>query len=395
MAEQEDESKPAEAAEAEAEPSAPAKPKKKKKRPVEDSDEPARDRNQRLREQAAGARKRQREQSRAPARSLDTSEIVDDALARSTQAAGNFLKRNFNVVQWLLVGGLVAVVGYQIYAYRAGKQTEVSADALSVAVQAEQGRIGTENPGPDPQTGLDDARPGFASAADRRAAAEKQYREVAGSNGTSGAAILAKLGLAGVLYDQGKYLEAKSAYEAVKSSALASQDVDVKGRAIEGIGMSLESAGQADAANKAFQELENLDTAGFGALGAYHQARIAFAAGKTDQAKERLKVAQDKLKIATDGADKDKNKSFLAPGYLQHAINELLRTVDPSAVAASPNALTAEQLGELGSLGDSGGSISQEKLNQMLKEIAKHAKDTPAAPAPAPAPNPAPPASAP
>jgi tetratricopeptide (TPR) repeat protein len=386
-----DERESAEQAEA-AEPSVASKPKKKKKRSLEPSDEPIRDRNRRLREQAAGARKRQREeQQRAPARNLDTSEIVDDALARSTQAAGNFLKRHFNAVQWVVVAGLVLLIGYEVYEYRVGKLAEASSDALTVAIKAEDGRIGTEDPGPDPQTALDDPRPGFATAADRRAAAEKDYREVAGSNGTSGAAILAKLGLASVLYDEGKYSDAKAAYESVKQSALASQDVDVKGRSIEGIGMSLESAGQAEAANKAFQELENLDTAGFGALGAYHQARLAFAAGKTADAKMLLEKAQKKLDVATDSSDK--SKPFAAPGYLQHAIRELLRAVDPNAVAATPNALTAEQLSQLGAMGDENGGMSQDKLNQLLKEIAKKAKDNPGAPGPAP--SPAPPASAP
>ena len=41
-------------------------------------------------------------------------------------------------------------------------------------------------------------------------------------------------GLAGVLYDQGKFAEAKTAYDKVRDSDLAKVEPDAKGRAIEG-----------------------------------------------------------------------------------------------------------------------------------------------------------------
>jgi tetratricopeptide (TPR) repeat protein len=200
--------------------------------------------------------------------------------------------------------------------------------------------------------------------------------------------------LASVLYDQGKFAEAKAAYLAVKDSKLASLDLAVKGRALEGVGISLEALGDKDGALKAFGELSNLDGLGFNALGAYHQARLAFAAGNTDKAKEYLKDAQKRLDTLAGGSDaKDTNKTLGAGnnGFLQQSVRDLQRRVDPTAVpTTSPNTLTAEQLQELSEQMGSGDGkgLSSEKLKELLKGMSGKT--------PGGAPNvPAPPASAP
>ncbi|HEY3254930.1 MAG TPA: tetratricopeptide repeat protein [Polyangiaceae bacterium] len=370
--------------------------KKKKKRALDAEPEPSRDRNRRLREEVAGGRRTKQGARAIPARSLEAGEIVDDALARSTQAAGEWLKRNANAVQWLVILGLVGWVGYAIYSYRAGRAAEQASAKLSSAVRAEGARIGTDETRPDPQTGLVETRPAFASEALRLQAAEKQYRAIADGGSTS-AATFAKLGLASVLYDQGKFADAKTAYQAVKDSKLASLDLAVKGRALEGIGISLEGAGDKEGALKAFGELSNVDGLGFNALGAYHQARLAYAAGNTDKAKEYLKDAQkrlDTLASGTDAKDKDAKKAFGGgnTGYLQQSVRDLQRRVDPSAVPApSPNALTAEQIQalteQMGGDGSNKG-LDTEKLKELLKGMSGKT--------PGGAPNvPAPPASAP
>ena len=362
------------------------KPKKKKKRPgsVDAAAEPIRDRNRRLREEAMGKRKSRLDERRAPTRNLEAGEIVDDALARTTQAAGEWLKRNFNVVQWFIILGLVAWIGYAVYSYRAGRAAEKASAQLNAAIRAEEGRIGSDDSKPDPQTGIVDTRPAFPTNADRLRAAERQYRAIAEGSSQSAASTLAKLGLASVLYDQGKYADAKAAYQAVKDSKLAGQDTNVKGRALEGIGMCLESQGDKDGAEKAFRELSNLDALGFGALGAYHQARLAVAANNPEKAKDLLKDAQKKLDAAAEAAEAKKSLGS-PPGYLQQAVRDLLRQVDPSAISASPNALTSEQLQELqeqmGGPGD-GKGMSSEKLQELLKQMAKGGAKAPAAPAP-------------
>lgn len=362
------------------------KVKKKKKRPsVEAAPEPIRDRNRRLREEAASKRKTKLDERRAPVRNLEAGEIVDDALARSTAAAGEWLKKNFNVVQWFILAGLVGWIGYAIYSYRAGRAAEKASALLSAAIRAEDARIGSDDSKPDPQTGIIDTRPAFPTSAERVRAAERQYRAIADGSSQSAAATLARLGLASVLYDQGKYADAKSAYQSVADSKLAAQDADVKGRALEGVGMSLESLGDKDGAQKAFGTLANLDTLGFGALGTYHQARLAFAANNPEKAKELLKEAQKKLDA---GEKTDDKKSVGASGYLEQSVRDLLRRIDPNAVTPSSNALTADQIQELqeqmGSPGADGKGMSSAKLQELLKQMAKSTSGGKAPPAPAP-----------
>jgi len=236
--------------------------KKKKKRAEPGAPEPIRDRNRRLREEAAGQRRTKLEQRSAPVRSLEAGEIVDDALARGTAAAGEWLKKNFNVVQWFVVAGIVAWVGYAIYSYRADKAAQLASAKLTAAVRAEDARIGPDDSKPDPQSGIVETRPAYPSDADRLKAAEAQYRTIAQASSNSTAASFAKLGLASVLYDQGKFADAKAAYQSVKDSKLATQDANVRGRAVEGIGISEEGLGNKDAAQKAFGELSNIDGVG-------------------------------------------------------------------------------------------------------------------------------------
>src|SRR5882724_8451741 len=141
--------------------------KKKKKRAEPGAPEPIRDRNRRLREEAAGQRRTKLEQRSAPVRSLEAGEIVDDALARGTAAAGEWLKKNFNVVQWFVVAGIVAWVGYAIYSYRADKAAQLASAKLTAAVRAEDARIGPDDSKPDPQSGIVETRPAYPSDADR------------------------------------------------------------------------------------------------------------------------------------------------------------------------------------------------------------------------------------
>ena len=128
----------------------------------------------------------------------------------------------------------------------------------------------------------------------------------------------------------------------------------------------------------------NVDALGFGALGGYHQARLAVAANNPEKAKDLLKDAQKKL----DAADSSDTKmSVGAPtGYLQQSVRDLLRKIDPNALSASPNALTADQLQELqeqmGSPGGDGKGMSSEKLQELLKQMSKGGPKGPAAPAP-------------
>ena len=385
----------AEGAEAEAAPQegstsdlvAAPKKKKKKKRALEAeaSAQPSRDRNRRLREEAAGGGRRTKRD--VPTRNLEAGEIVDDALARSSQAAGEWLKKNFNVVQWFLVAGIVAWVGYAIYNYRAGRAALQASAQLTTAIRAENGMIGTDDSKPEQHTALVGNRQSFPTDADRLKAAEKQYRSVSDSS-SGNAGTFAKLGLASVLYDQAKFADAKAAYQSVKDSKLASQDVAVKGRALEGVGISAEAAGDKEGALKAFGELSNIDALGFNALGAYHQARLEYAAGNAEKAKTLLKDAQKHLDALTTPEAK-KSAGSATPGSLQQLVHDLLRRIDPTAVPAPATGLSSDQIQELSEqMGDGSGKMSSEKLQELLRRMAK-------SPGGMPPSVPAPPASAP
>jgi tetratricopeptide (TPR) repeat protein len=362
-----------------AEPKA-AAPKKKAKASADP--EEIRDRNKRIREEAAAKRrgKREVEERRvAPARNLDTSEIVDDALARSTHAAAGWLKRNFNVVQWTILLGIVGGVGYQIYKYRHGISVAKVTDELTRAVEDERARVGAGESTPDQYTGLSDTRPTFPSEEARLKAAADSYTKVQ-STGSPTTSALASLGLAGILYDQGKYKDARAQYEKVKNSVLASKDQDARARAIEGIGLSSEANGDADAALAAFKELGNSDAAALAALGEYHQARLLVKKGQVEPAKALLKKAIERLSKL-----EDPEKKAVGGGgsFLEQQVKQLLGTIDPSAVPKPAGGLTPEQLeriqAQLKVSGD--GKMDQKKLQEMLQKLA-----APKGPSPSPAP---------
>jgi tetratricopeptide (TPR) repeat protein len=339
------------------------------------------DRNQRIREEAAQKRKTRRdaEQRRANVqRNLDAGELVDDALARGTHAATGWLKRHVNVIQYVIVAGVAGGIGWQVYSAHKHKVEAKGTDALMAGVTAEFARVGDQEEAEvDPMTGLEDARPHYADDPARLKAAADAYRAVTGSDTVR---TLADLGLAGTLYDAGKYKDSLTAYERVQKSALAQKDLDVRLRSLEGTGLAHEALGDKDAARKAFHELGNSDAATFAALGLFQEGRLALAAGERDAAKDLLKKALDKV-TKDETADRP-------PGFVGSAARELLATIDPSAVPPLPskNSLTAEQLQALAkasgkqSSGSSG--LSKEKLDELLRQLKEH----PPQPAPSGAP---------
>ncbi len=282
-------------------------------------------------------------------------------------------------MQWvvvLLVGG---GIGWRIYSYRQERNRATDTEALARAVVAENGRIGKGDSEPDRYTGLVDNRPAFATIEERSKAAEAEYRKAASSAKGGPSAALAELGLAGVLYDQGKFAEAKTAYEKVRDSDLAKLEPDAKGRAIEGAALSLEALGQTDQALTEYKRLENSDIPGFGPLGMYHQARLSFAKGEREKAKELLKKCIEKV---TKSEDKSKTPSFAPPGYLEGAAKDLLQAIDPKApeLAAPAGGGSLDEL--MKSAGGPGGKLDAAKLQEMLKKLG----GTPGLPKPAPAP---------
>jgi len=298
-----------------------------------------RDRNARLRAQAAEERRAKREQEKsavAVPMGLDASERMDDIFVRTTHAAAKWLGSNFRWLQWVVIGGVAIAFGVQGSRYFSKSKAAKSSDSLAIGLDAEGATVrpastdGSKSDNPE----LDqlDPRPVYESEEARLLAAEQGYRKAIASYDKTGASWLARLGLAGVLYDQQKWDGALEQYRAVRASELAKQDPDVLGRCLEGIGLSLEGKDDKDAALQAYQELTNQEGApSLGTLGLFHQARVLLAKGNKEKAKELATKAKERLdKEAQSGKDKADGPPK-RPGFLSESVKMLLARIDPTA----------------------------------------------------------------
>lgn len=350
----------------------------------------ARDRNRRMRQQRT--KERDRDRRAAVAAGLDASEMVDDAFTRFTAASGKFLRKNASALQWAAVLAVAAGLGWTVWSWRADRTAEATTVELAKGLSADadatiRARIERVQAATRYDFRVEDVYPAppFPDEVARLQAAESGYRATSEAKGPAGA--LARLGLAGVLYDQGKWDEAKAAYETVRVSDVARRDVDVRARCIEGIAFALEAKGEPDAAEKAFRELESLEVPQFTLLGLYHRARLSVARGQTDAAKELIKQAKEKLDQTKDAA--------VPTTYLQRQLQELEAIVDPAvgaALAAGMGELTPELMAKLEQI-EKQVKDDPTKLQELLRSLGKlevpaDLKAAPPASAPAPVPSP-------
>jgi len=298
----------------------------------------AEDRNQALKKQLL-KKKDEAVRRKVP---LAPSEMVDDALARGGASLFRWLKRNFSIIQWVIVGAGALVVAYLVYDYYAAKRADRATDELVKAVQTEHGRVVASSSAAksSEEESPDDKLPVFKSADEKRDTALASYRKVASSYPGTGAAILARLGEAGLLLDKRDWSGALAAYGDVKASPLAAADVSVRGRALEGLGLAQEGKKDLEAALKSFRELENTDVRGLKELGMYQQARILMGRsqpGDVDKAKELLKGAHDRLKSANGPSSNAGPFGEVHPfSFLETQVDDLLRRIDPAALAPPP-----------------------------------------------------------
>jgi hypothetical protein len=302
--------------------------------------------------------------------------------------ADPLLERAARLTKWIkehrqTFGGMVAIallgiggaLGYSIW------QNKHEAEASAILAQAyadEHGRVADKDDDDDDEGKARALYPTFKTAGERRDAAIAKYREVESKYSGTGAAILARLGEAGLLLDAGDAKGAISAYEQVKTSALAQADAEVRGRAIEGIGFADELLAQTDEAAKdkhlddalgVFKQLEAVDMKGFKELGQYHQARVLLAKGDKPKAIELLK---DVHKRVTEPGE---NQPY---AFLEFVVEDRLRALDPSALPP-----------KIPHLGGPGGNIDMNdpQIQQLLKQLQQQAQQNGGAPlAPPPAP---------
>jgi hypothetical protein len=282
---------------------------------------------------AAAAEKRRelrsKERAQAAAVGLDASERVDDALVRATDRAVRFIKRHFNVMQWVFVGVIAVWIGVQVFTYRKLKNEAKVGDSLGKAAHAALAAANAEEPPAEPGV-PEDPGPKFASDAERLKAARTSFEAALALKKSEGSVLLAELGLAGLDLDEGKPQEARARYERVKTAPYAQKDNEIRGRAMEGIALSHEVANETDAALKAYRELENTGLDGFVELALLSQARLQAESGQTAPAKETL----DKLQKRLEKADVEPDKTFYLGPSLQ-ALKTLIAPDEPKSTEAN------------------------------------------------------------
>jgi hypothetical protein len=340
----------------------------------------AEDRNQTVKNQLL---KKRQETARKKV-PLAPSEMVDDALSRGAAGAGRWLKKNFATVQWVIVAAIAGGIGVALYERHSDKSAEQATSELMKGTLSERGRISSSSQSKPEDEGPEDPTPVFKSADERRDTALASYRKVVSTYPGTGAAILARMGEAGLVFDKRDWDGAIAAYREVKESALAKADVSVRGRAMEAIGLALESKGDIDGAIKSFHELENTDVRGMKELGMYQQARLLFGKGETDQAKALLLSAREKIKDPAGSSSGPLGPSHPF-AFLESQIDDLLRRIDPAAIPPTPPSMpTGMPIGDPSKMSPDQLQRLQEQLRKAMQDAAKN-KVPPPAPAPAPA----------
>jgi hypothetical protein len=324
---------------------------------------------------------------------LDTSEKVDDALVRVTDKTARFIKRHFNLLQWVFVGALAVWIGVQVYNYRKLKGEAKVGDNLGKAAQAALASINAEEepavPGIPP-----DPAPKFSSEEERLKVARESFEAAIALKKSEGSVILAELGLAGIELDQGKASEARQRYERVRTAPVVQKFPECRGRALEGIALTFEADNDVEGALKAYRELENSDIDGFVEMALLSQARLQFEKGQLAPAKEAL----DKLQKRLEKAEIEADKTF----YLGPSLQALKTLIDPEGPKTPEPAnmddlqKTLEELSKkMGSIAPAGSAEAPVTPPAPIGEVVPPEEPAPAPAAPAPAaPAPAAPAPA-
>ena len=345
--------------------------KKKKKRAEGEGTAPPKDRNKRVREQAARKMEEAKESAksrdnRIGATGLDAGEMVDDAMARGFAAFTKWIKTNRRVIEFSIVGLIVAGGGFAAWDWYSNKTREEASAALMLAtinaagiVEEKKDDKAEPTPGEDKDKDKDaDPRPRFESYQALQDEALRTYRVAAEDHGRSGAGILARLGEAGVLLERRDFDGAVQALNAVLATDLAKADESVRMAAKERMGMALEGKGDETGALAAYAELAESNLDSYKNFGLYHQARLSFDKGKKDEAKQKLDKLKERLK-GTDAKDPGGNR------YLLAQVDALMRSVDPNAEPLAPP------------VAPGGGQITPEQLMQLQKELEKMRQNPP------------------
>ncbi|MEZ4407249.1 MAG: hypothetical protein R3A52_12325 [Polyangiales bacterium] len=318
-----------------------------------------------------------------PPRTMSRGTGTTDGVPEWARSLGEKLAANRNLLVGAALGVIVSIgaaVGYTEWRERVeARAASDFAGALSVASApiSESG----ESSG--------SSGPSFRTLAERQRASLERFRKVIRDHGSSHVAPLAKLAEAGVLYQLGRYEEAKAAYQSLLGRDLAGLD----GRVLEGLAFSLEATGDLNGAMARYRELESSHGGAYQDQARFYEARLLLRQDQRDRAKDLLHGVAERT-ARPSSADP------LAPiqSNLRQQAVALLRDIDPRdpVVVEADRARSAAggQGGEHGPQGTSPGrTLPPELLQQLLQRARQQqgAAGTPpsTAPTPTPAPTPA------
>lgn len=245
-----------------------------------------------------------------------------------------------------IMTGILAIVAISVIAVLAQRVMNSgaaeAAAALGAAVDIATAPIDEEN-----QDGKgEDGKPVFASREARAKKAAESYGEVAKKFADQDVAPWARLGEAAQLMMAGDYPKAVVLYQAVYDGQ--PKDPSLRGQALEGLGIALETTGKADDALKRFEELGTVGSGEFKDVSEYHVARMKLAAGDDEAAKTLLKGVYDRLTSAPEGTPPSK--------YLRGEVEQRLAELDSSLV-------------DKGTAGSGDQQFSQEQIQKLLEQL--------------------------
>jgi tetratricopeptide (TPR) repeat protein len=290
---------------------------------------------------AARARKdRVREREEAQAIGLDAQEILDDALVRSTDTAGKWLKKNMNLLQWVFVGGITIWAGWGLYGWQQARAEAAASDKFARAANAQFGKVGADAE-KDTSPEIIDPTPTFADDKARLEAAQSAFEESAKRKSGDGTGLYSRLALAAVLTDQGKFDDAKAQVDEVLASKLAQTDALLKAQASESLALVLEGKGDKAGALAVFEKAA-IQPGISGNVAKYNQARLL----------RDLNRVEDAKKIITDLYAQLPPKEGMAgmfPNYVEQGVKALASALGVEPPKPVPPAITPAQVKDLAS----------------------------------------------
>ncbi len=295
-----------------------------------------------------------------PSIAADAIPEADPLLFRAARV-GQWIREHQGVFAGLVGAVVVGVGGVLGWVYWEGQRNAKASELLSQALADERGTIAAQAEDTDEDSPRARLYPQFKSVAERRDAALATYRAVESKYSGTGAAILARLGEGSLLLDAEDAQGAAAAYTAVRDSALAKADAEVRGRALEGLGFTEELLARNDASGRdahldramtEYKALEAVDVDGFKELGMYHEARVFTAKGDKAKAIELLKDLQKRVSEAGQGH---------AFAYLDVVALDRLRALDPTAAPPKPD------FSGLG--GPNGPDMSNPEIQKLIRQL--------------------------